>query len=634
MFHQIIVRSTLALALAANVLIGVAQAEDVTTYHYDTRRTGWNPNETVLTPTTVKSGIGAQTFKMTSFTALDDQVDAQPLVVTNQPIKGKGTHDVVYIATENNTIYALDADSGAVLRQRNFGAPVPISALPGGCNNNGNNVGIGSTPVIDPAGKTMYFIAHTFNNNVQKYVLHAIDISTLGDVVNAVTIKATGTLTNGHSYNFNPVVSRQRAALLLANGNVYAAFASFCDVAADQSRGWVLGWQKDTLVPLAHNELANTRSTSTDTYFLTAIWMSGYGPAASPISGDLYFITGNSDPSGDSIDSVTNVAESAVQISSDLGTVRSVFTPDNAVSLENGDGDFGSGGLMLIPPQAGATPNMAVGAGKDGQMYLLNADDLNNHTSGDSRVLGTYGIGSCWCGPSYFTGGDGVGRVVSSGNDSIDVWKIKTGAHSKLNLSSQSAGMGGVQEPGFFTAVSSNGTTVSTAVIWAVSRPDGSDAHNVSLFAFDGGSAKTKFSGVAGTWPNTGGNANIVPVVANSHVYVASFQGLSIFGLSSSPPARVPASLSHVAAARAPLAPGMHEVFGTVRAINGYLLTVEKRDRSLLTVDVREAQRNLNYAQPTVGHGVLVRGAYSGKVLSAAFVFHAKDHASMWQSDR
>ncbi len=634
MFHQIIVRSTLALALAANVLIGVAQAEDVTTYHYDTRRTGWNPNETVLTPTTVKSGIGAQTFKMTSFTALDDQVDAQPLVVTNQPIKGKGTHDVVYIATENNTIYALDADSGAVLRQRNFGAPVPISALPGGCNNNGNNVGVGSTPVIDLASKTMYFIAHTFNNNVQKYVLHAIDISTLGDVVNAVTIKATGTLTSGHSYNFNPVVSRQRAALLLANGNVYAAFASFCDVAADQSRGWVLGWQKDTLVPLAHNELANTRSTSTDTYFLTAIWMSGYGPAASPISGDLYFITGNSDPSGDSIDSVTNVAESAVQISSDLGTVRSVFTPDNAVSLENGDGDFGSGGLMLIPPQAGATPNMAVGAGKDGQMYLLNADDLNNHTSGDSRILGTYGIGSCWCGPSYFTGGDGVGRVVSSGNDSIDVWKIKTGAHSKLNLSSQSAGMGGVQEPGFFTAVSSNGTTVSTAVIWAVSRPDGSDAYNVSLFAFDGGSAKTKFSGVAGTWPNTGGNANIVPVVANSHVYVASFQGLSIFGLSSLPPARVPASLSHVAAARAPLALGTHEVFGTVRAINGYLLTVEKRDRSLLTVDVREAQRNLNYAQPTVGHGVLVRGVYSGKVLSAAFVFHAKDHASMWQSDR
>jgi hypothetical protein len=271
-FAVVLVSLTGAPALAANV----------TTYHNDTLRTGWNDSETVLTPGVVKHGVGGQTFKLTASVTLDDQVDAQPLVVAGQAIQGQGTHDVTYVATENNTLYAIDANDGTILLHRNFGPPVPRSSLPGGCSNNAANVGIGSTPVIDPATGTLYLIAYTFEHSAQKYTIHAVDLSTLDDVTAPVRVAASGRLADNSKYHFNAAVSRQRSALLLANGNVYAGFASFCDVAADQSRGWVLGWQKDTLTPLAHNELTNVLTSSPDNFFLTAIWMSGYGLAAQP----------------------------------------------------------------------------------------------------------------------------------------------------------------------------------------------------------------------------------------------------------------------------------------------------------------------------------------------------------------
>lgn len=618
----------LALPCSAVAVVG----ENVTTYHYDNLRTGWDPNETVLTPAAVLHGSAGKTFKMTSFTGLDDQVDTQPLIVTGQTIQNKGTHDVAYVATENNSVYAIDANTGEILLKRNFGPPVPISALPGGCNNNGDNVGIGGTPVIDLPNHTMYVIAYTYTNNVPRYALHALDLTTLSNVVPPVLVQAAGTLSNGGTRHFSAAVSRQRAALLLANGNVYAGFASFCDVAADQSRGWVLGWHTGTLAPLAANELLNKLPTSPDNFFLSSVWMSGYGLAASD-AGDVYFVTGNSDYSGTTIDSVNNIAESVVQLSSDLSTVKSVFTPDNAVDLEHGDTDFGSGGVMLLPAQTGQASNLAVAAGKDGNMYFLNADNLNNNTTGPHRVLGTYGIGGCWCGQSYFTGLDGKGRVVSSGGDSVGLW-IVNGSPEFLTQRLSTDSVGGAQDPGFFTAVSSNGTTSGTATIWAVSRPDGSASEFVSLFAFNGVNGATDFSGVAGTWPNTGGNSNIAPVAANGKVYVASFEGVAIFSLSSGPAATLPPSAAHVSA-RVPLAPGMHEIFGTVKVFSGSTIVVAKRDGTLVTVDAQDAAKKLNFAEPRVGHGILVRGTFNPDgTIVAQMVLHAKDHVAMWPSDR
>jgi hypothetical protein len=634
-------RFGLSLSCATIVLFGFGAASagsapapvNVTTYHYDNLRTGWNPGETVLTQAAVLNGAGGKTFKMTSFTPLDDQVDAQPLIVTGETIAGKGVHDVAYVATENDTIYAIDADTGAILLQRNLGAPVPIGELPGGCNNNANNVGIGGTPVIDLPNQILYVITYTNDKGVPRYLIHALSLSSLAETVKYANVSALGKLSNGHDFRFNDSVSRQRAALLLANNTVYAGFASFCDSSADQSRGWVLGWSTGTLAPLASNELANKLPTSPDNFFLTSVWMSGFGLAASP-TGDIYFVTGNSDYSGTTINSVTNVAESVVQMSSDLSTVKSVFTPDNAVSLENEDGDFGSGGVTLLPTQSGAASNLAVAAGKDGNMYFLNADNLNNNTTGAKRVLGTYNIGGCWCGQSYFTGSDGAGLVVSSGGNSVGIWKVRPGTRSQLVATHSSEGISGAQDPGFLTSVSSNGTAARSSVIWAVSRPDGSESEPVSLYAFSGNDASTLFSGVAGSWPNTGGNANIVPVAANGHVYVASYQGFAIFGLSSAPAATIPTS-ARAAIVRAPLLVGEHEIFGTVRAIDGWSVTVARRDGSLVTVDTLAAAQNHSFAQPSVGHGIIVRGTFSGRnAMTARVVLHAKDHASMWLSDR
>ena len=216
------------------------QREAVTTYHYDNSRTGWNAHETVLTPVNVQSSKFGQLHSV----LLDDQVDAQPLIVPRVQITvgaDRGRHDVVYVATEADSIYAIDAESGDVLLRRNFGAAVPAYMLPGACGNNGPVVGINGTPVIDPASRTMYVVIYTVENSGQTYRIHALDLGNLSDKVAPVVVTGSHTLTDGSTFNFNAQYQRQRPALVLANGNVYAGFGSFCDIRADVSRGWIFG---------------------------------------------------------------------------------------------------------------------------------------------------------------------------------------------------------------------------------------------------------------------------------------------------------------------------------------------------------------------------------------------------------
>ncbi|MGD0961493.1 MAG: hypothetical protein ABSB19_16915, partial [Methylomonas sp.] len=180
------------------------------THHYDNSRSGWNSHETLLTPASVAD---AALFGMLSSVTLDDQVDAQPLVVPNVQIGAGnyiGIHDVVYVATANNTVYAIDASSGQVLLSRNFGAPVPY---PIGCNNNGPNVGITGTPVIDPATNVFYMIAYTNESNGPVYRIHALDIGNLTDKLAPVVVSASHTLSDGGTFSFNALLQRQRPAL-------------------------------------------------------------------------------------------------------------------------------------------------------------------------------------------------------------------------------------------------------------------------------------------------------------------------------------------------------------------------------------------------------------------------------------
>jgi len=226
------VRLTLALSIltlfSASLLLGQTA---ITTYHVDNNRTGWNSHETVLTP----ANVVPSSFGLLKKLTLDDQVDGQPLFVPAVTITAgthQGQHDVVYVASEGNTIYAIDAEAGTVLLNPNFGKPV---SYPIGCTNNGPNVGINSTPVIDLTSNTLYVVIYTQDSTGPAYRIHALDLGSLSDKTTPQLVVASHTLTDGTTFNFNATYQRQRPGLLLANGTVYVGFGSFCDYAANLS---------------------------------------------------------------------------------------------------------------------------------------------------------------------------------------------------------------------------------------------------------------------------------------------------------------------------------------------------------------------------------------------------------------
>jgi hypothetical protein len=614
-------------------------AGNVTTYHYDKSRTGWNPNETILTPGpsgNVKPGsfgvLQAVQLGVATGDTANDYIDAQPLVVTALTINGT-TQDVVYVATEANNIYAISASSGpalgTILVQRKLGTPV---SRPLHCDNNGPVLGINSTPVIhlDPtdatSGGTMYVMSYELVNNAPTYKLHALNLETLADKMPPAVVTASRTLKPSNTtYRFDATVTRQRAALLEANGRIYAAFASFCDFSANKSRGWLLGWNESNLAPLPANQLNNRLSSAPHSFFLTSIWMSGYGVAAGP-TGVLYFVTGNSDYSGTTYSPPNNIQESVVKLSADLTSLLDYFTPtgsDGVGPLDVRDEDFGSGGAMVVPDLSGQSAPTLVAAGKAGHLYLINRSDMEHNTG---SVLATVSIGSCWCGPSYFLASDGVRRIVSSGGSHIRLWKALTSPATLQPDRSFSVRSG--QDGGFFTTVSSNNQTPGTTIIWAVSRPMDSNPADVTLYAFDPTTPSDSppvFSSVAGSWPNPNGNANLVPVVANGKVFVASFAALNIFGPSGTlaplvnPPPPPPRT------------PQPSQIFGKVTRIDIPQITLQPASGALVIVDTTDAFAAHQSVPLVVGRAVHVFGPVDATgTWHAQTIERAKDDPALW----
>jgi hypothetical protein len=621
----------------------VAQKLPVTTYHYDNLRTGWNQQETKLTP----ANVGPASFGVIAQVVLDDEVDAQPLVVPNQQITAgttPGTYQVVYVATESNTIYAIRASNGAVLLSRTLATPVPV---PSYCGNNGPNVGINSTPVIDVATQTLYVIAYTLMSGNPTYQLFALNLSDLTNKIAPVTIAASHTLSDGvTTFIFNAQYERQRPALLLSSGNIYAGFGSFCDYGSSFSRGWLLGWQASTLAPLPANRLTDTLPTGT--YFLSSIWMSGYGIAAAPNSGNLFFSTGNSGPG--TYDGVRNIQESVAKVDSQLVNLLSIFTPSDVTYLDTNDGDLSSGGVLLLPSQPGPFPDLAAAAGKSGTMYLLNRASLGGFTSGGpDNVLDEKQILPCWCGLSYFMGPDGVGRVVSSGGEvdftgnplnlaQIYVWKVQTSPTVAFVGEGAAAPFASGQDPGAFTTVSSNGTQAGTAIIWTVGRPTDSNPALVNLYAFaaapSSGTLLLLFSSAAGSWPNAAYyNANIVPVVEYGRVFVASSQQLTIFGLGGGPYVA-----SATAAKRAALNTHAlpHAITGVLEHADGPVLTLRTRAGKIARVDDSEALRREQTGVLVPGNAYTAQGTTydSTGALRAQAVGRTKASPAIWPPDR
>jgi hypothetical protein len=308
----------------------------------------------------------------------------------------------------------------------------------------------------------------------------------------------------------------------------------------------LLGFSAQTLAPLQTPLLTDSLATSENNFFLSSVWMSRSGPAADAAAGgsNIYFSTGNSDPSGTSYDPPYNIEESVVKVTANL-QLSSIFTPYNFAALDAKDFEIGSGGVMVIPTNwpwyAAPNPPLVVTAGKDGRMFLLNANSLGGYTlGGPDNVLNIQNIGACWCAPSFFTGADGIGRIVSSGGNTLSTWQIIQTSTSTTLVQEASVQIPLVNRsqirkpPGFFTTVSSNGTNMDAGIIWALGLP-AATPNTLTLYAFGSTPSNGSFQLLnqvpAGVWNSTTANPNSVPVVTNGQVYVASDGLLTIWGL-------------------------------------------------------------------------------------------------------
>lgn len=607
-------------ALASGACLGA----NVTTQHYDTYRTGWNQSENILTPARIAKG----SFGVTATVQVDAQIDAQPLIVQALPMKGKGIHDVVFIATENDSVYAFDASSSAPLLHVSLGRAVPPSHNP-----KHDIEGIQSTPVIDTATSTMYVVAYALENGAPTYRLHALDLTTLTDRIPSVAVTAQSQLDDGTSLPFDASVQRQRPALLESEGNIYAAFGSFGDAQDQVARGWLLGWTANNLTPLAANALTNHRSSTAtcNDYlrvpcYLSSIWMSGSGVAADD-AGYVYVLTGNS---GTGTYSATdNLEQSALKLSPDLSRIVDYFTPWNVNELDSTNKDLAAGGITLLPGYALSNLYLAVAAGKSGAMYVIDRANMGEHVSQPpDRVPGVYSIGKCWCAQSYFVGSDHVARVVTSGGANVEIWKFGPVSQGiKLSKESTSPPLATGQDPGFFTSISSDGMAANTAIVWAVARPQTKSGW-LHLYAFDASNAQQLVATKAGVWPETNYNANVVPVVANGHVYVAGGSHLTIFGLNG----RKDLAFSGPDPAAPPPEPG-REIYGTVVKIHGSSVTLQTRNGAVV-VDASRAMQDRNIVPLFIRQAVGIDGSYVSGVLRASTIFRAKDSPALWPDDR
>lgn len=502
----------LTLLLLASVVAlpqGSGQA-NVLTNKMDNSRSGLNPNEVKLTRTNVTYNLFGKLFAFN----VDGYIQAQPLYMSNLVING-GTHNVVFIATQNNSIYAIDADTGSQLWFRNLGAAVPNNAE--GCNNitGFNGVGILGTPVIDPTTNTMYLTAKTFNSvtHVATHSLHAVDVTTgLEQTGSPVDISATiGNLT------FNGLPQLQRAGLLLSNGTIYIAFGSNgCDFNA---RGWLFAYSASSLQQLA------VMITQPDNSYGSSIWQSGVGPAADS-SGNVYLATAN----GLFQYSTMDLGDSVLKISlvGSQFVVDDYFTPFDQANMQTNDLDLGSSGVTLLPTQSGSsTPNLLVASGKDADIYLINTDSLGQYNpSGNTQIpqyipnaLGGefFGNAMSWNNTIYFLARQDYLRsytlsVNGSGNS-----VLTAGAQTALKLTN-------FGEP----VISSNGNT--NGIVWLVRNIKGVpllsayDATALYLI-YDSGQA----SGGRDTLGIIGHFSN--PIIANGKVYAGTQTQLVAYGL-------------------------------------------------------------------------------------------------------
>jgi Bacterial Ig-like domain (group 3) len=529
-----------ALVLNAALLSAPALAQvGQSTHHNDAARTGANLSETQLSTANVNM---SQFGKLFSYT-VDADVYTQPLVVPGVAIPGKGTHTVLYVASNNNSVYAFDADSnqGAnaqPLWQVNFNnpaagvTPVPVADAQTQQNiRNPGPIGVMGTPVVDLGSRTLYLVARTKENAVYVQRLHALDLSTGaekmgGPKVIQASVPGTGYDSVGGSVTFNPKRQNQRAGLALANGTVYIAWSSHEDI--DPYHGWVMGYSAATLTQTGALCVSPDGSKS-------GIWQSGQPPAIDA-DGNLYLMTGNG-----SFDGTRNFGESVLKLSAGLG-VLDWFTPDNWLALNNADADLGSSGVLLIP---GTT--QVIGGGKSGTFFLLDRSHLGHTQSGNGQIAQHFQAtsgGHIHGGPVYWNGPSGPWLYVWGEQDFLKAFAYNGTTFFNPTPVSQSTFTAPPGMPGGFLSLSANGAQAGSAILWtALPFSAGAEDAIVSgiLRAFDASDLSHELwnSQMNPARDSLGNFAKYVPpTIANGRVYLASFSNqVHVYGLLGSLPA-------------------------------------------------------------------------------------------------
>ncbi len=499
---------------------------------YDAGVTGATLNETTLTT----SNVTANTFGLAFKLAVDDNVMAQPLYVPNVVINGT-PHNVLYVATMSDTLYAFDADTGGAplwtLNLATFenAVPVPIAQFAYSGNKNIiNNLGILSTPVIDPATNTLYAVACTLENSTLVYRLHAVDITT------GVPRTGSGVVISGNysTMTFDARNQWQRVSLVLSGTNVVLGFGALeLESTANLYSGWVMAYDKSALAQ------TGIFATVTKGNGGAGAWQSGRPPVVDS-SGYVYVITGNG-YNGTGYDGVNNFSESVLKLDPKNGLkLVDWFTPSNWLTLDNQDLDLTSSGPMLVP---GTT--LLVGGGKTGLMYVLNpasVTGLGHNTANDSGALQKIQIsaGELRGGPVYWQ------RSTANGGPLLYDWGVsdalKSFAFSGTTFATTPSATGNVGSqiwPGGILTLSANGDTPGTGVLWATVATSGDAENNPpvpgELYAFDAGNVATQLwnSNINAARDSFGNFAKFVPpLVANGRVYVATWsKQVAVYGL-------------------------------------------------------------------------------------------------------
>jgi hypothetical protein len=517
--------SLLVLPFALAAAISVAQ---VTTSQYDNFRTAATLSEKILNP----HNVNVKQFGRIGAFGVDGPVYAQPLYVPGVEIPGKGTHDVLYVATEHDSVYAFDANHPGTppLWKVSFLNAARAITVPSEddvqCPFIRPEVGITSTPVIDIKSGTLYVLART---KIRHRVgaddffqhLHALAITTGvekfgGPKLISAFVPGNGRGSVNGTIAFDPLKENPRAALLLARGVLYLTWASSCDV--DPYHGWVMAYNPQTL---AQRAVLNVTPNGSE----AGIWLSDTGPAAD-FEGNIYVPTGNGSFNAES--GGRDYGDSVLKLSLQGSTlaVRDYFTPHDQQRISEADADVGSSGPTLLPDQPGPHRHLLLQPTKDDSIYVIDRDHMGQfHSNGDALVEmlkipgGGYGAMAYWNGHVFFAASD----------DYLREYSIKNG-----QLDAVAASSNRFQNPGATPSVSANGP--KDAIVWAIATKtwNGPDSKPAVLYAYDA----TKlghpiYSAEENPQRDRAAMATrfVIPVVINGKVYFGTRSEVEVYGL-------------------------------------------------------------------------------------------------------